>query len=124
MSEIPNLNPLSCLLPNQVAAPASPTGPESVSMVPLITQEELRSYYEHDAERKRLRERILTGLAAGATVEPGVYTARLQESVHRPLTQRFLRAILTDEGVDWLLQRVEPVKRLALYVRATRQASR
>lgn len=124
MSRVPNFNPLACILPNQVAPPASPTGPVSDSTVPMITQAELRSYREHNDERKRLRERIATALAAGATVEPGVYTATLQESERRTLTQRFLREELGDEGVDWLLQQVEPVTQRSLHVRPTRRASR
>lgn len=112
--------------PVQTSRTASQLNPLPVATVPIITQERLRRYFELrslEDDRERLRQELVADLTAGATVEPGELTAELRDTLRRPLPQPKLREILGDEGVDWMLEQVEPVTQRSLHVRLARRTS-
>ena len=103
--------------------PQSITPRASVPPRVRVTQATLRECQALAALARQLRElrgRVADALAAGASVEPGELTAKLQSRQRRSLTIAKVTAVLGDARTQDLLGRIEPTTSRSLEIRAVR----
>ena len=77
----------------------------------------MRSCPGWSASGRRRRQQLIGLLEAGAAVEPGPLTARLDVREHRTLTWASVADAAGAEWTDWLRGAVEPVATTHLTVR-------